>query len=504
MIERGLLIDGRWRAAADRAQRAVRDPATGETVGRTAIAGPADVDAAVEAARGAAAAWAATHPDERCATLRRGADLVERHAADLAELLTREQGKPLADSAKEIAFGVEVLRYYAEQGRRVEGSIRPSVRADVRNLVSYAPVGVVAAVVPWNYPVDLYCWKVAPALAAGCPVIVKPPEETPLAVGRTAELLVDAGLPRGVLADLPGPGPGTGEALVAHPGVRLVTATASTATGRAIMRAAADDLKRVSLELGGHTPFVVLDDTDVSEAAPAAARRSFSNMGQICIAVNRILVAERCHDAFVDAFSAAVGEMRIGRGLDPGVEYGPVLGEAVRRRSREHIEDARRRGGRIVVGGGALAGPEFDRGTFFSPTILDDVPLDARVMNEETFGPVAAIHRAPDDRRLLELANASPYGLAAYVYGRDLERAWGFAEQVQAGAVGVNVNDTTELQAPFGGWKLSGLGRELGPEGLMTYLQTRHLRVRVRPLPPTDDPEPAVSETARLEPSRPS
>jgi len=482
MSERGLLIGGAWRAAVDGATREVRDPATGEFVGRSALAGPRDIDAAVEAARDAAAAWAATHSDERCAILRRAADLLDAHRDEIADLLTREQGKPLPDSAKEIAFGAEVMRYYAEEGRRVAGSVRPSVRADVRNLVGYSPVGVVAAIVPWNYPVDLYCWKVAPALAAGCPVIVKPPEETPLAIGRTAEMLVEAGVPAGVLADLPGPGAGTGERLVSHPGVRLVTATASTATGRAIMRAASEDIKRLSLELGGHTPFVVLGDADVDEAARAAARRSFSNMGQICIAVNRILVDRRVHGEFVEALRGTVETMRIGHGVEADVEYGPVLGEAVRERAAAHIQDARGRGGRVVIGGEPLRGDSFDRGTFFAPTVVDNVPLGARVMSEETFGPVAAVHEAADDRALLAATNAGPYGLAAYVYGEDLERAWAFAERVEAGAVGINVNDTTDLQAPFGGWKLSGLGRELGPEGLRTYLEPRHLRMRVRPL----------------------
>jgi acyl-CoA reductase-like NAD-dependent aldehyde dehydrogenase len=461
MTERGLLIGGAWRGTPI---REIRDPATGELIGRAAIAGPGDVDAAVAAASAAAPGWAATHPDERCAILRRAADLIDHHLDELALLLTREQGKPVPDSAKEIAFGAEVLRYYAEEGRRIGGSVRPSVRADIRNLVGYSPVGVVAAIVPWNYPVDLYCWKVAPALAAGCPVVVKPPEETPLAIGRTAELLMEAGVPAGVLADVPGPGRGTGERLVAHPGVRLVTATASTATGRAIMRAAAEDIKRLSLELGGHTPFVVLGDADVEEAARAAARRSFSNMGQICIAVNRILVADRVHDDFVDALRSAVTRMKIGHGVEPGIEYGPVLGEAVRERAAAHVADARRRGGTVVIGGEPLRGGAYDAGTFFAPTIVDDVPLDARVMSEETFGPVAAVHSAASDRALLEATNAGRYGLAAYVYGNDLERAWAFAERVEAGAVGVNVNDTTDLQAPFGGWKLSGLGRELGPE----------------------------------------
>jgi succinate-semialdehyde dehydrogenase/glutarate-semialdehyde dehydrogenase len=481
MIERGLLIDGRWRRPAAGATRLISDPATGAAVGRSAIAGADDVDAAAIAARRAAPSWAATHADERCAILLRGADLLEEQRDELADLLTREQGKPLPDSAKEISFGIDVLRYYAEEGRRVAGSVRPSVRSDVRSLVTYAPVGVVVAIVPWNYPVDLYCWKVAPALAAGCSVIVKPPEETPLAIGRVAELLSQAGLPDGVLADLPGPGPGLGEALVGHPAVRLIAATASTATGQAIMRSAAAGMKRLSLELGGHTPFVVLGNAQVEEAAAAAARRSFSNMGQICIAVNRLLVAEPVHDDFVDALRASVEDMRIGHGVEPGIEYGPCLDERVRTRAADHIDDARGRGGRVVIGGGPLTGEGYDDGTFFAPTVIDDVSTEARVFNDETFGPVVGVRSARDDEELLHLANASPYGLAAYVYSDDLERAWAFAERVEAGAVGINVNDTTELQAPFGGWKLSGVGRELGREGLMTYLESKHLRLRVRP-----------------------
>lgn len=480
MIERELLIDGAWSPSAGGARRDVLDPATGELVGRSAIADVADVERAVAAAERARPAWEAMHPDERARILLRGADLVERHVDEIADLLTREQGKPLDGSAKEILFGVDVLRYYAEQGRRSEGALRQSSRSDIRSLVVRSPVGVVAAIVPWNYPVDLYCWKVAPALAAGCPVIVKPPEETPLAIGRVAELLVEAGLPAGVLADIPGPGATVGAALSRHPKVALVTATASTATGREILRAAADDIKRVSLELGGHSPFVVLEDADVEEAAKAAARRSFSNMGQICIAVNRIVVAESCHAAFVEALAARVGEMRIGHGVLPGIEYGPCLNEAVRTRAAEHIADATSRGGRIVTGGGPLSGDGYDAGTFFAPTIVDGVPAGARILEEETFGPVVGVQTAGSDAEALAIANASPYGLAGYVYSEDLERAWSFAEKLEVGAVGVNVNDTTELQAPFGGWKLSGLGQELGPEGLGVYQRTKHLKLRLR------------------------
>ena len=484
--ERGLFINGGWHVAARGSGRAITDPATGETVGQTAYAGPADVDRAVAAAHAAQPAWAATHPDERAAVLHRAAALIEDRVDLIAELLTREQGKPVPDSRKEILFGAQVLRYYAEEGRRVGGSLRASVRADVKSVVGWAPVGVVGAIVPWNYPVDLYCWKIAPALAAGNAVVAKPPVETPLAVGLVVRYLHEAGVPAGVLADLPGDAE-AGQRLVAHPDVAMITATASTGTGQAIMRSAADGLKRLSLELGGQCPFVVLDDADVVEAAAAAARRSFSNAGQICIAVNRVLVAEPVADAFVAALAEIADGIELGHGIDDGVAYGPVLNEAVRERSRDHVADAVRRGARVVAGGAEPSGDAYAHGTFFRPTVLDHTPETARAMTEETFGPVVAVHRLPGgadlDPAAVIRANATPHGLAAYLYTGDLERGWALADRLETGAVGINVNDVSELQAPFGGWKLSGFGRELGPEGLTAVLHQRHIRMRVRPRP---------------------
>ena len=260
----------------------------------------------------------------------------------------------------------------------------------------------------------------------------------------------------------------------------MITATASTSAGQSMMRAAAETLKRLTLELGGHCPFVVLGDADIAEAASAAARRSFSNMGQICIAVNRILVADGIHDEFVDALAAETRRIKLGHGIEPGVAYGPVLHEGVRARTREHVEDALHRGGTLVVGGAAPRGTAYERGFFFEPTLIDGAADDALVMTQESYGPIASLRRVRDDAEALAVANALPYGLAAYVYSRDLERAWSFAERLECGAVGVNVNDTTELQAPFGGWKLSGLGRELGPEGLMAFRETKHIKIRVR------------------------
>jgi acyl-CoA reductase-like NAD-dependent aldehyde dehydrogenase len=259
----------------------------------------------------------------------------------------------------------------------------------------------------------------------------------------------------------------------------MITATASTAAGRSIMRAAAETMKRLQLELGGQCPFVVLEDADIAEAAAAAARRSFSNMGQICIAVNRILVAEPVHDRFLEALVAETRKMKLGHGVKPDVAYGPVLNESVRLRTRRHLDDALAHGGRLIVGGSPPSGTDYERGYFYNPTVVDGAGDRSLVMTEESYGPIAAVRSVRDDAEALSVANALPYGLAAYVYSRDLERAWAFAEALQSGSVGVNVNDTSELQAPFGGWKLSGLGRELGVEGILAYRETKHLRIRL-------------------------
>lgn len=480
MRERNLFIDGAWRPSISGQRLEIKDPATGEAVGTTALADGADVEIAVEAARRAFPLWAGTHADERGRILKRAADLIEQRVPAIADLLTREQGKPIPDSEKEIRFGVEVIRYYAEEGRRIGGSLRPSSRLDIRSLVVSSPIGVIGAITPWNYPVDIYAWKIGPALAAGCTMVVKPPHETPLAIAMIVQCFADAGLPPGVLNDLPGTGPQAGAALVAHPGVGMITATASVAAGQSMMRAGADNMKRLTLELGGQCPFVVLDDADIAEAASAAARRSFSNMGQICIAVNRILVADRVHDAFVEALVAETRKIRLGHGVDAGVQYGPVLHEGVRTRARAHADDAVRRGGILLAGGSAPKDAVYGRGFFFEPTLIDDAPDASLIMTKESYGPVAGIRRVRDDADALAVANRLPFGLAAYVYSRDLERAWTFAERLESGAVGVNINDTTELQAPFGGWKLSGVGRELGPEGLMAFRESKHIKIRLR------------------------
>lgn len=477
---RGFFINGAWVKPNGCDQHIIHNPATGERVGSTLLANRAIVDQAVGVAEQAFSAFARMSANERADILFRAAALIDARTPEMAVLLTREQGKPISDNVKEISFGAEVLRYYAEEGKRIWGSIRPASSPDIRNLVSSYPVGVAAAIVPWNYPVDLYCWKIGPALAVGCPIVMKSPHETPLAIAMVVDCLHEAGVPAGCIADIPGLGPVAGAALAEHPKVRVISATASIPAGQAILRAAAGNLKRTCLELGGHAPFIVTADADLEEAAKAAHRRSYSNMGQICITVNRILVDRRVHRAFAGTMADLANETVIGDGTDPSIRYGPVLNPSVIARIEAHMQDAISKGGQLLAGGHRPTGAEFAHGHFFRPTVIDNAPLNSLPMIEESFGPIAAIAAYDSEEEMLRVANSLDFGLAAYIYGQDLERIWGLAEQLDFGAVGVNVNDTSDLQAPFGGWKMSGLGRELGPEGLETYLETKHLKMRVR------------------------
>lgn len=479
-MDRGFFINGQWEHPAGLDRFDIVNPANGELVGSTLLADAATVDRCVGAAQTAATAFALMPARTRSDMLHKAVRLIEERADEMARLLTREQGKPILDNMKEILFGCEVLRYYAEEGVRVGGSIRPTSAPNIRNFVTYHPIGVVAAIVPWNYPIDLYCWKIGPALAAGCPIIVKSPHETPLAIAMLVDCLHEAGFPAGTIADIPGLGPIAGEALSSHRGIRALSATASVPAGQAIMRAASVNMKRLCLELGGHAPFVVMEDADLEEAARAAHRRGFSNMGQICITVNRILVAENVSGEFADILAGLADDTVIGDGLDPSIAYGPVQNTGVIARMEQHVSDAVAKGGRVIAGGTRAIGSGFDDGLFYRPTVIADAPLDSLPMSEETFGPVMGMATFASDAEMLKIANSLEYGLAAYVFGQDLERAWSLAEQMEFGAVGVNVNDTSELMAPFGGWKMSGFGRELGPEGLDTFLQPKHLKVRLR------------------------
>lgn len=482
MNECPLYYGGKWHQPVAGNWYDVCDPGNSETIGRAALATAADIDLAVVAAKQAQSAWANSSPIERASILRKAATLIEQSVDAIATELTREQGKPLPDNRKEILFGVQVLRFYAEEACRIGGSIRPTSDLNIKNVVSYHPVGIVAAIVPWNYPVDLYCWKVGPALAAGCPIIVKPPHETPFAIASVVKCFDEAGVPAGVLGNLQGYGHEAGAALSAHNDIALISATASVPAGQEIMRSAAGNLKKIVLELGGQAPFIVLPDADLEVAAQAAMRRSFSNMGQICITVNRILVHRDVHRAFVEKLHALTAGIKLGYGMTPGIEYGPVLNQSVIDRTQRHVDDAIAKGGTLLTGGFVPGDADLQNGHFYRPTLIDNAPLDSLPMTEESFGPVAAIRSCDSIDEILTVANCLPYGLAAYLYSEDLALAWALADQLEFGAIGINVNDTSELQAPFGGWKLSGIGRELGREGLESYLESKHIKMRVNRL----------------------
>lgn len=471
-------IGGRWLDLGGQT-RDIRDPANGDLVGRTAIGSRDDARAALEAAERAFARWSSAAAEERARILRAAARLIRERIHEISRLLTLEQGKPFPDANKEVAFSADTIDYYADLSTAVRVEERSPSAPGFRSLVLRQPIGVVAAIAPWNYPVELLVWKIAPSLAAGCTVVAKPAPETPFAIGAVVSCFEQAGLPPGVLNLVIG-ARDVGEELVANPVSRAVKITASTATGRRVMELAARHIKRLTLELGGQTPMIVLEDADLDTVVPAAVRRSFSNMGQVCIGLNRVFVSDRIIEEFVGAAAEEVRGLSLGHGLDPDVAYGPLTTGEVRERVVSHIGDAVDRGATVVIGGEPPRGERYERGWFYQPTVVRDASPDMLMMREETFGPAVAVARARSDEELVELANATPYGLAAYVFGEDEDRCMSIAERLEAGGVGINVNDVTELHAPFGGWKESGLGRELGPEGLEGCFELKHVRIRVR------------------------
>jgi acyl-CoA reductase-like NAD-dependent aldehyde dehydrogenase len=393
----------------------------------------------------------------------------------MARLLTLEQGKPLKFAKTEILSSADVLDYYAEEGKRSYGEWMTGPHS--RSIVLRQPIGVAALITPWNYPVDLLAWKVAPCLAAGCTFVAKPPSLAPLAATEFVRTVSQAGLPAGAANVVHGPGEEVGAELVESPISRKIAFTGETATGRSIMAAAVAHIKRVSLELGGQSPFIVCADADIKAAAASAAQRAFSNMGQICISVNRIYVADEVAESFTNELVARAERFKIGDGLDPDVDLGPMFSRAQRDKTRDHVADALEKGAELLLGGREPEGGAYEKGYFFLPTVLGQAEHRMKVMREETFGPVAPLMRFKSLEQAISLANDSPYGLAAYVFTADLKTAIRAAEGLEAGGIGVNVNNVVDLQAPFGGWKESGLGRELGRWGLEAYMETKHIRL---------------------------
>ena len=471
-----MLIDGDWRSAESTYY--VFNPANiDEVVAEVALGTRRDAQEAIEAAYRAFASWARTSPFERAELLKKAATIVMERIEEIARLLTLENGKPLKDSRKEIGFAARVLQYYAEEATRIFGEWVPTISPSIRSIVIRQPVGVAGLIVPWNFPVDLLAWKLGPALAAGCTVVIKPSSEAPVAATEFARAVNDAGFPPGVINVVPGRASEVGTELVENPKVAKLAFTGETETGKHILEKAARHLKRVSLELGGNAPAIVCDDAPLEVAIPGCVRRAFSHMGQICISINRVYVLEGVADAFIKGVLEATAKIKIGNGLNPETDLGPMFREELRQRTKEHIKDALEKGARLLYGGREPEGEEYKKGFFFTPTVLVDVDHRMRIMREETFGPVMPIMVVRSLEEAVSLANDTRYGLAAYVFTKDLSRAIDLTERLEAGGVAVNVNDVTELQAPFGGWKQSGIGRELSRHALNGYLEYKHIRI---------------------------
>jgi succinate-semialdehyde dehydrogenase/glutarate-semialdehyde dehydrogenase len=469
-----LFIDGKWRPAVSGATFESRNPATSGVIGPVSDAGAEDTTEAISAASAAARLWAAKTPYERAAVLLEAHRLMTERAEDLAALMTAEQGKPLRAARNEVRYAADFLQWFSEEAKRIYGSTIPSARSDQRFVTMHQPVGVVAAITPWNYPISMITRKVGPALAAGCTVVLKPAEQTPLCAVAVFQLLAEAGLPPGVgnLVTSNDPVP-VGQALMASDAVRKLTFTGSTEVGKTLAAQAAGTVKRVSLELGGHAPFLVFGDADPAHAAKGAALVKFLNTGQACISPNRIFVQREIYPEFLRVLGERVAVLRAGNGADAGVAIGPLIDEQALAKMERHVTDAVGKGARLLAGGQRLAGDGYDNGAFFTPTVLADVTPEMIIYREETFGPVAAVTPFDDEEQAIEMANDTTYGLASYVYTRDLSRAIRVSEALRFAIVGINDINPTSAAAPFGGTKESGLGREGGREGITEYLDTK-------------------------------
>ena len=463
--------DGLWMDADNGRTVEVRNPATGAKLATVPACGTAETKRAIEAAKRAFPGWAATPAKERGKLLRRLADLMLANVDDLARLMTAEQGKPLAEAKGEVAYAASFYEWFAEEGRRLYGDMIPSGQRDKRLFAMRQPVGVVGAITPWNFPAAMITRKAGAALAAGCTFIVKPAESTPLSALAQAELASRAGFPPGVFNVITGASKAIGGELTSNPLVAKITFTGSTEVGKLLMSQCASTIKKISLELGGNAPFIVFDDADLDAAVTGALASKYRNTGQTCVCANRLLVQSGVYDAFVAKLVEATKKLRIGDGLAGPTEQGPLIDEQAIQKVEEHIADALARGATLVLGGKRHA----LGGTFFEPTILTNVTSAMKVAREETFGPVAPIFRFDTEADAIRMANDTEFGLAAYFYTRDLARSWRVAEALEYGIVGLNTGIISTEEAPFGGWKESGIGREGSRYGILDYTELKYL-----------------------------
>jgi succinate-semialdehyde dehydrogenase/glutarate-semialdehyde dehydrogenase len=466
-------INGAWRDALSGETIEVTNPATNEVLGTTPKMGASETRESIEAAASAFESWKKTTAKERSELLRRWFELMLEHKEDLALMMTLEQGKPLAESRGEIVYAASFIEWFAEEGKRVYGDIIPATASDKRIMVLKQPVGVVAAITPWNFPSAMITRKAAPALAAGCTFVVKPAELTPYSAFALAELAKRAGIPAGVFNVITGDAPEIGGEMTANPVVRKLTFTGSTAVGKLLIQQCAGTVKKVSMELGGNAPFLVFDDADIDAAVEGAMMSKFRNTGQTCVCANRILVQGGVYDEFAEKMSKAMTSLNVGNGLDESSTQGPLINQAALNKIEEHVEDAQQKGASVALGGAR----HNLGGTFYQPTLLTGVTAEMKVAGEETFGPLAPLFAFETEEEGIALANDTPFGLASYFYARDLSRVWRVSEALETGIVAVNTGIFSTEVAPFGGVKESGVGREGSKYGIDEYLEIKYVCV---------------------------
>jgi len=471
LLQNKAFLGGEWQNAENGATFEVVNPATGAPIATVPNMGAAETRRAIEAANAAWPAWRAKTAKERAAILRKWHDLMLANADDLALILTTEQGKPLAEAKGEIGYAASFLEWFAEEGKRIYGDTIPTVANDRRIVVTKEPIGVCAAITPWNFPAAMITRKVGPALAAGCPIVVKPAEATPLSALAMAVLAERAGVPAGIFSVVTGDPKAIGAEMTGNPIVRKMSFTGSTAVGRLLMGQCAPTVKKISLELGGNAPFIVFDDADIDAAVAGAVASKYRNSGQTCVCTNRFYVHDKVYDTFAAKLRDAVGGLKVGLGTDAGVTQGPLINEAAVLKVESHIEDALAKGAQVLTGGKRHA---LGHG-FFEPTILTGVTTAMKVSRDETFGPVAPLFRFSSDEEVIRMANDTEFGLAAYFYSRDIGRVWRVAEALEYGMVGINTGLISNEVAPFGGVKQSGLGREGSHYGVDDYVVIKYL-----------------------------